>query len=66
MSYTNSPPKYMTTLILKTTLPFLSQMTKGKSLRINHLLITRRASILIPIIVILVGVTIIVLVLKCL
>ena len=46
MSYTNSPPKYKTTLIQNYS-PFLSRMTKGKSLRGCHLIITGRASILI-------------------
>ena len=46
MSYTNSPPKYKTTLIQNYS-PFLSRMTKGKSLRGCHLVITRRASIVL-------------------
>ena len=50
MSYTNSPPKYKTTLKPKTTPPFLSQMTKGKSLRGRHLVITGRVNITLIII----------------
>ena len=65
MSYTNSPPKYMTTLIHKTTPPFFSRMTNGKSLRSNHLIVTGRASILTSSsISITTGVTIVVLILK--
>ena len=59
-SYANSPPKYMTTLIIlnQNYSPFLSRMTKGKSLRGHHLLITRRASILILILIIIITSTI--------
>ena len=46
LSYTNSPPKYKTTLIQNYS-PFLSWMTKGKSLRGHHLVISRKASIII-------------------
>ena len=66
MSYANSPPKYMTTLIILKLLPFLSQMTKGKSLRSCHLLITKGASILILIIIIITETIISILVLKSL
>ena len=52
MSDANSPPRYKTTLIIPKLLPLLSRMTKGKSLRGRHLLITRKASILILIIII--------------
>ena len=51
MSYTNSPPKYKTTLNQNYS-PFLSRMTKGKSLRGHHLIITGKASILIITIII--------------
>ena len=46
LSYTNSPPKYKTTVIQNYS-PFLSWMTKGKSLRGHHLIISRKASIII-------------------
>ena len=42
LSYTNSPLKYKTTFI-QNYFPFLSRMTKGKSPRGRHLVITRRA-----------------------
>ena len=51
----------MTTLITKTTLLFLSRVTKGKSVLSRHLVRTRRASISILIIIILVVETTIVL-----
>ena len=51
MSYTNAPPKYMTTFIPKTTPLFFSRVTKGKSLRSSHLLISGRASIIILILI---------------
>ena len=54
-SYANSPPKYITTLIPKTTPPLLSRMTKGKSLRSGHFLIIGRTIILILIIIIITG-----------
>ena len=47
MSYTNSPPKYKTTLKLKLLPLFLSPMINGKSLRGRHLIITERASIIL-------------------
>ena len=47
MSYANSPSKYKTTLIIQNYSHFLSRMTKGKSSRGHHLIITKRASILI-------------------
>ena len=47
MSYTNSFPKYKTTLKPKTTPLFLSRMTQGKSLRGCHLVITGKASIVL-------------------
>ena len=43
MPYANSPPKYKTTFIQNYS-PFLSRMTKGKSLRGRHLVIIGRAS----------------------
>ena len=41
-------------------------MTKGKSLRSSHLIVTERASIFILIVIITIGVTVIVLILRCL
>ena len=67
ISYTNSPPKTMTTLIPKTTPPFCHEWQRVSNSS-SHRVVTGRASILILILIIImvVGVTIIVLVLKCL
>ena len=59
MSYANSPPKYMTTLIPKLLSLFVMN-DKVKSLRSGHLLIIGRANILILIIIIVITETIII------
>ena len=64
ISYINSPPKNMTTLIPKTTSPFCHEWQKASNSSI-HLVVTERASIRIFMLII-IEVTIIILVLKCL
>ena len=54
MSYTESPPKNKTTLKTQNYSPFLSRMTKGKSLIGRHLVIIERASIILIILIIII------------